>query len=1029
MNLCEPSIRRPVATTLVMVGLLLFGIMSYRVLPVSDLPAVDFPTISVSASLPGADPETMASTVATPLERQFATISGIDSISSTSAQGSTRITLQFNLDRDIDAAAQDVQSAIAKAQRQLPDDMPSPPSYQKVNPADQPVFYISLASDTLPMSQVDEYADTMIAQRLSMLPGVAQVAIYGSKKYAVRVQLDPKALASREVGIDEVGQAIGNANVNLPTGTLYGAHRAMNVQASGQLLNAPAYRPLIVAWRGGAPVRLQDLGEVIDSIENDKAITWRAGQPSIVLAVQRQPGANTIDVVDGIKSLLPQFESQMPAAISMEVLYDRSEPIRESVEDVKFTLVLTVCLVVMVIFLFLRNVRATVIPSLALPMSIVATFAVMYLMGFSVDNLSLMALTLAVGFVVDDAIVMLENIVRHVEMGKTPLQAALDGSREISFTIISMTISLAAVFIPVLFMGGIVGRLFHEFSVVIAAAILLSGFVSLTLTPMLCARFLKPHHEQRPGALMRASEAIFDGLQALYRWTLDLSLKLHPVTFLVSLAVLWGTVHMFQTMPKGFLPSQDTGQIQGFTEGDQGVSFERMVQHQQTLHEVLKADPAIRTFMSSVGAGGPNVTGNAGRFMIRLKDHGQRNETADEVIRRLRPQLNREPGVQAFLVNPPAINIGGRAAKALYQYTLQSPDTDELYRVAQEMEARFKTLPQIQDISSDLQLKNPQARVEIDRDKASALGVSARQIELALQSAYGTREVSTIYAPSNQYKVIMELLPQYRRDMDALSLLYVRTAEGSLARLDTLARITAGVGPMLVNHTGQLASVTIAFNARPGVSLGEAVQAVEAAARDLLPATVHASFQGTAQAFQDSLKDMGLLLFMAVVVIYLILGVLYESFIHPLTILSGLPSAGFGALVTLWLYGFDLNLYGFVGIIMLIGIVKKNAIMMIDFALEAQRDQGLSPREAIRQGCLVRFRPIMMTTMAAIMGAMPIAVGYGAGGDARQPLGLCVVGGLVTSQLLTLYITPVYYMYFDKLQRLVFRTRPRPAMA
>ncbi|AGW12305.1 efflux RND transporter permease subunit [Megalodesulfovibrio gigas] len=1027
MNLCEPSIRRPVATTLVMAGLLLFGIMSYRILPVSDLPAVDFPTISVSASMPGADPETMASTVATPLERQFATISGIDSISSTSSQGSTRITLQFNLDRDIDAAAQDVQSAIAKAQRQLPDDMPSPPSYQKVNPADQPVFYISLASETLPMAQVDEYADTMIAQRLSMLPGVAQVSIYGSKKYAVRVQLDPKALASREVGIDEVAQAIGNANVNLPTGTLYGAHRAMNVQASGQLMNAPAYRPLIVAWRGGAPVRLQDLGEVIDSIENDKAITWRAGQTSIVLAVQRQPGANTMDVVDGIKALLPVFEAQMPAAISMEVLYDRSASIRESVEDVKFTLVLTVCLVVLVIFLFLRNIRATVIPSLALPMSIVATFAVMHLMGFSVDNLSLMALTLAVGFVVDDAIVMLENIVRHVEMGKTPLQAALDGSKEISFTIISMTISLAAVFIPVLFMGGIVGRLFHEFSVVIAAAILLSGFVSLTLTPMLCARFLKPHHERRPGLLMRASENVFDGMQALYRWTLDASLRLHPLTFLVSLAVLWGTVHMFQTMPKGFLPSQDTGQIQGFTEAEQGVSFERMVQHQQALHEVLKGDPAIRTFMSSVGAGGPNVSGNSGRFMIRLKDHDQRNETADEVIRRLRPKLNREPGVQAFLVNPPAINIGGRAAKALYQYTLQSPDTAELYRVAQEMEAVFKTVPQIQDVSSDLQLKNPQARVAIDRDKASALGVSARQIELALQSSYGTREVSTIYAPSNQYKVIMELLPQYRRDMDALSLLYVRTAGGVLARLDTLAQITAGVGPMLVNHTGQLTSVTIAFNARPGVSLGEAVQAVEAAARDVLPATVHASFQGTAQAFQASLKDMGLLLFMAVVVIYLILGVLYESFIHPLTILSGLPSAGFGALLTLWWYGFDLNLYGFVGIIMLIGIVKKNAIMMIDFALEVQREQGLTPREAIRQGCLVRFRPIMMTTMAAIMGAMPIAVGYGAGGDARQPLGLCVVGGLVTSQLLTLYITPVYYIYFDKLQRLLFRTAPRPA--
>jgi hydrophobic/amphiphilic exporter-1 (mainly G- bacteria), HAE1 family len=1023
MNFSEPFIRRPIATSLLMFAIALFGLVAYRALPVSDLPNVEFPTLLVTASLPGGNPDTMASAVATPLERNFSTIAGVTTMTSTSGLGVTSITLQFDLNRSIDGAAQDVQAMITQATPLLPPGMPSPPTFRKVNPADQPVIYLAVTSPTMPLYDLNEYADTMMAQRISMVPGVAQVQIFGQQKYAVRVQVDPKALASRQIGINEVEQAIAKQNVNIPTGVLYGPERMLTIKATGQLLRAEYYPPIIVAYRNGSPVRLGEVATVIDSVEDDKTASWynthKRNDRAIVLAVQKQPGTNTVEVTSAIKELLPAFRAQMPPTASLEILYDRSGTIRESFKDIQFTMLLTLGLVVMVIFLFLRNVPATVIPSLALPFSIIGTFAVMFLCDYSLDNLSMMALILAIGFVVDDAIVMLENIVRHIERGETPMEAALNGSHEVGFTIVSMTLSLAAVFIPLLFMSGILGRLFREFSVTIVVSILISGLVSVTLTPMLASRFLKERGKDRRGRLYRFTERGFDGLLGLYSRSLRFTLRHRPATLALAVAILIATGWLFVKVPKGFIPSEDANQVLAIAEATQGASHTDVQRDVRALAEIARKEPEVEEFMASAsGGGGSSSTSgpNFGRMFMHLVPRKERTLSADQMIDKLRPKLNRLSGIRVFMQNPPTIRIGGTLSKSLYQYTLQGPNIEELYRVAQQFEGQMAHLPGLMDVTSDLQIKSPAATVVIDRDRASAVGVSADTIENGLYDAYGPHWISTIYAPTNQYKVLLETERRYQSDPGLMSMLYIRSDNGSLVPLDSLARIEPTVGPQTINHYGQLPAVTLSFNLRQGVALGDAVTTIRDLAQRILPGTITTTFQGTAQVFQDSTKSLPMLLVLALLVVYIVLGILYESYIHPITILSGLPSAGFGALLTLYLFKLDLNLYSFIGLVMLIGIVKKNAIMQIDFALAAERNEGKAPLDAIFEGCVIRFRPIMMTTMAALFGAVPIALGMGAGGEARQPLGMAVVGGLLFSQLVTLYLTPVVYTYLAAVQ-------------
>src|SRR5579885_381617 len=1033
MNLSAVFIRRPIATSLLMAGIAIFGVIAYRALPVSDLPNVDYPTLNVNASLPGADPSTMASAVATPLERQFTGIAGIDSIISSNSMGSTNITLQFDPTRDIDGAAVDVQTAIAECGPLLPPGMPSPPSFRKSNPADSPIMFLAMTSEVLPLWQVDDYAERVIAQRISMVNGVAQVQVMGAQKYAVRVQVDPDKLTAKNIGLNEVSAVLQNWNVNIPTGSLYGPKTAYTVQASGQLMNAEEFKPGVVAWRNGAPVRLEVVAHVIDSVEDNKTASWLyahgKGERAIHLMIMRQPGSNTIEVTDAIKKLLPSFQSQLPPSVSLQIRGDRSKNIRESFTDIQATMGITLALVILVIFLFLRKASATAIPALALPFSILGTFAVMYALNFSLDNMSLMALILSIGFVVDDAIVMLENIVRHIEKGESPLQAAYLGSKEIAFTIVSMTLSLAAVFIPVLFMGGVLGKLFREFAVTITVAILISGLVSISLTPMLCSRLLRGKGEEKRGWLYRTTESGFEAMHRAYARSLAVVLRHRMVMAGVFFAVLIATLYLFKIAPKGFIPEVDNDQLMVSLEAGQGTSFYKMAEYTQRVSEVIGRNPNVDVMMASTGGGWMGAS-NTGRIFVQLKPRKERKATAAEVLAQLRPAISRFPGLRAFVTLPPAIRIGGRMSKSSYDFTLQSPDTKELYKWAAVMEREMSKLPGLADVTTDLQVRSPRINISIDRDKAAALQLNSMQVENALYDAFGPRWASTIYSPVNQYRVLLEIDPKYQEHADTLSKLYFRSNDGHLVPFESFVKLTEDAGPQTINHSGQLPSVTVSFSLKPGFSLGQAVDEVTDLASRVLPATMTTSFQGTAKAFQSSLQNLTLLLIVAIGVVYIVLGVLYESYIHPLTILSGLPSAGMGALLTLILFKVDLSIYAFVGLMMLIGIVKKNAIMQIDFALDAERKQGITPAEAIYQGCLIRFRPIMMTTMAALLGAIPMSLGYGSGGEARRPLGLAVAGGLFFSQMMTLYLTPVVYTYMASvLKWRERRKQARPPLA
>ena len=1021
MQLSETSIRRPVMTTMLTATIIALGIFGYRLLPVSALPKVDFPTIAITATLPGASSDTMAASVAGPIERQLSTVPGISSMSSQSSQGTTSITIQFDLDRNIDAAALDVQTALTIAQRRLPIEMTTPPSFRKVNPSDFPVLFVALSSATLPLSTVHEYGDIYIGQALSQISGVAQVQIYGSQKFAVRVQADPEAAAARGLSMEDIRTAVQRANSTTPVGTLSGPSQNVTLQASGQLDKADLYREVVVAWRNGSPVKLDEVAKIYDSVENDKTATWFNGNRSIVLAIQKQPDANTVAVVDAVRARLPALQAQLPPSIEVNVTMDRSISIRQSVFDVQETLAIAVVLVILVIFLFLRSASATFIPALAVPISLLGTCATMYLLGFSINNMTLLALTLSVGFVVDDAIVMLENIMRHIENGMRPYEAALKGAREIGFTIVSITFSLIAVFIPVLLMGGIVGRVFREFAVTVAVAIVVSGFVSLTLTPMLCARILKSHDEhKRPNIVLRIFEAMFNQWHRAYEWTLDKVLAAKSVMLVVTLATIGLTVYLYYVVPKGFFPQEDTGFLSGVSEAATDTSFDAMVERQAKLDAIVRADPAVEFLNTTVGAGGPNPTANYGRMFIGLKPKAER-DPAPVIIARLRQKTSQVPGMQTFFQSIQNLNVGGRISKSQYQYTLQSSDIERLYAIAPEMRDKIAQIPGLLDVTTDLYIKNPELSIEIDREKAAVYGITADQIRNQLFNAFGSRQIGTIFKPSNDYQIILEAHPRFRVDPSDLTKIYLKTANNQTIPLDAVAKMVPTVGPLLINHQGQQPAVTISFNLAPSVSLGYAVDKIAEIERAAnMPVTIVSGFSGTAQIFQDSLRGQGILILAAVFAAFVILGVLYESFVHPITIISGLPSAGIGAILTLMLFNMELSVIAMIGIVMLVGIVKKNAIMMVDFAI-SRRAVGLSAEHAIREAALLRFRPIMMTTFAAIFGTLPIALGTGAGAELRQPLGVAVVGGLIVSQMLTLYITPVVYIYLDRLDRMLKR--------